>query len=59
MIGEELYAASAYLSRDPQQLGSLKGQDFGKLLTIILILAGIIAEIAGFGWFKNFFEGVF
>ncbi len=59
LIGEELYAASAYLSRDPQQLGSLKGQDFGKLLTIILILAGIIAEIAGFGWFKNFFEGVF
>jgi cell division protein FtsL len=59
LIGEELYAASAYLSRDPQQLGSLKGQDFGKLLTIILILAGIIAEIAGLGWFKNFFEGVF
>jgi hypothetical protein len=59
LIGEELYAASAYLSRDPQQLGSLKGQDFGKLLTIILILAGIMAEIIGMDWFKNFFEGVF
>ena len=58
LIGEELYAASAYLSRDPLQLGSLKGHDFGKLLAIILILLGIGAEIAGWHWFKAFFEGV-
>ncbi len=58
LIGEELFAASAYLSRDPQQLGSLKGHDFGKLLTIILILAGVITEIVGWHWFKAFFEGV-
>ncbi|MDD3282956.1 MAG: hypothetical protein PHY41_05730, partial [Candidatus Cloacimonetes bacterium] len=32
LIGEELFAASAYLSKDPQQMGSLKGHDFGKLL---------------------------
>ena len=57
LIGEELYAASAYLSRDPHQLGSLKGHDFGKLLIIILVLAGIALETAGQGWFKQFFEG--
>ncbi|NLN85567.1 MAG: hypothetical protein GX135_05640 [Candidatus Cloacimonetes bacterium] len=57
LIGEELYAASAYISRDPQQLGSLKGHDFGKLLVIILVLAGVVAEILGWGWFKHFFEG--
>ncbi len=57
LIGEELYAASAYLSRDPHQLGSLKGHDFGKLLVIILVLVGIVMEIAGQGWFKQFFEG--
>lgn len=56
LIGEELYAASAYLSRDPQQLGSLKGHDFGKLLVIILVLAGVVMEIAGQGWFKQIFE---
>ncbi len=56
LIGEELFAASAYLSRDPQQLGSLKGHDFGKLV-IILILAGVIAEMSGWQWFKAFFEG--
>ncbi len=57
LIGEELYAASAYISRDPQQLGSLKGHDFGKLLVILLVLAGVIMEIIGAGWFKQFFEG--
>ncbi len=57
LIGEELFAASAYLSRDPQQLGSLKGHDFGKLLVIILIVAGVITEMAGWQWFKAFFEG--
>lgn len=55
LIGEELFAASAYLSKDPQQLGSLKGHDFGKLLIILLILVGIVMEILGQGWFKAFF----
>ena len=53
LIGEELYAASAYLSKEPNQLGSLKGQDFGKVLIIFLILAGTIMEIAGVHWLKN------
>ncbi len=38
LIGEELYAASAYLSREPLLLGSLKGQDLGKALIMILII---------------------
>jgi hypothetical protein len=57
LIGEELFAASAYLSRDPQQLGSLKGHDFGKVLVILFILIGVATEIAGWHWFKAFFEG--
>lgn len=57
LIGEELFAASAYLSKDPQQLGSLKGHDFGKLLIILLILIGIGMEIAGQHWFKGWFSG--
>lgn len=40
LIGEEFFAASAYLSGEPQQLGSLKGQDFGKLLCAALIVTG-------------------
>ena len=35
LIGEEFFAASAYLSGEPDQLGSLKGQDAGKLLVLL------------------------
>jgi len=41
LIGEEFFAASAYLSRDPDQLGSLKGQDIGKLLVMSIIVIGV------------------
>jgi hypothetical protein len=40
LIGEELFAASAYLSRDPKLLGSLKGQDVGKFIFLFFILVG-------------------
>lgn len=53
LIGEELFAASAYLSREPQQLGSLKGQDAGKLLAGALLIVGCAlatwAALAGNG----------
>ena len=42
LIGEEFFAASAYLSGEPEQLGSLKGQDVGKLLVAAGIIAGVI-----------------
>ena len=49
LIGEEFFAASAYLSGEPQQLGSLKGQDFGKLIGGILLLAGcLIMTVSAF-----------
>lgn len=40
LIGEEFFAASAYLSKEPHQLGSLKGQDLGKILAAILLIVG-------------------
>jgi hypothetical protein len=42
LIGEELFAASAYLSGQPEQLGSLKGQDAGKLLVAACIALGVL-----------------
>jgi len=53
LLGEELYAASAYLSQEPVQLGSLKGQDFGKLIFIVVILTGVIAGLFGTQFFIN------
>jgi len=42
LIGEELFAASAYLSREPRLLGSLLGQDWGKVIILIFIIAGVV-----------------
>jgi len=43
IIGDEYYAASAYLSREPTLLGSLVGQDYGKLVIIGIIVIGALA----------------
>ena len=43
IIGEEVFAAGAYLSRDPVQRGSLRGQDGAKMILLALILAGFVA----------------
>jgi len=45
IIGDEYYAATAYLSREPTQLGSLVGQDIGKGVLFVLILVGVIWSI--------------
>jgi hypothetical protein len=42
LIGEEFFAASAYLSGEPDQLGSLKGQDIGKAIVAAGIVLGVI-----------------
>lgn len=57
LMGEELYAASAYLSHEPVMLGGLKGQDFVKVLIIVGIIIGVILVSLGYGdsfqgWFK-------
>jgi len=43
LIGEELYAASVYLSGEPLLLGSLKAQDAAKLLIIVYVVIGVVA----------------
>ena len=49
LIGEEFFAASAYLSNDPLQIGSLKGQDYGKFFSVFILVIGILfATISGF-----------
>ncbi len=63
LIGEELYAASAYLSREPLLLGSLKGQDFGKMVILMVIVISsvllLLSKIPALGTIKtliNFFN---
>ncbi|MCS7364089.1 MAG: hypothetical protein NDF54_01455 [archaeon GB-1867-035] len=52
LIGEEMFAAGAYLSRDPVQIGSIAGMDWGKVLAILLTLFGLLMEAAGFSIIK-------
>ncbi len=44
LIGEEIYAASAYLSQEPVLMGTIKAQDWGKALALGLIILGVILE---------------
>jgi hypothetical protein len=47
LIGEEMYAASAYLSGEPKLVGSLKGADLIKIVIIGVIVLGCALETAG------------
>ncbi|KPV65189.1 MAG: hypothetical protein AOA65_0339 [Candidatus Bathyarchaeota archaeon BA1] len=47
IIGEECYAAGAYVSKDPVQLASIAGQDVGKFIGVGLIIAGVILIMLG------------
>lgn len=58
LIGEELFAASAYLGNEPLLLGSLKGQDWGKAVMIFILVVGVILVTLGFtniiNWLTTF-----
>ena len=60
LIGEELYAASAYLSREPVLVGTLRGQDFGKgFLLVVMVLGTVLVtlgEVFSIPWFRTFFQ---
>ncbi len=55
LIGEELYAASAYLSREPKLLGSLKAQDWSKVIVTCLMVLGVVATVLGYGFVRGLF----
>jgi len=47
LISEELYAASATISRDPDVLGCIKGEDILKLILLAVIGIGFILGLSG------------
>ncbi|MBN2856810.1 MAG: hypothetical protein JXN63_00260 [Candidatus Delongbacteria bacterium] len=50
LIGEELYAAAAYISRDPQIMTNLKLSDYAKLAIGILFIIGTILLTINSEW---------
>lgn len=47
LIGEELYAGSVYLSREPLLLGTLRAQDVAKVLIIAFLVLGSVLSATG------------
>jgi hypothetical protein len=47
LIGEELYAAGAYMGNDVKLLGGLKGQDYVKLVLMITLVTLFILKCCG------------
>jgi hypothetical protein len=56
LIGEELYAASAYLSREPLLLGSLRAQDIAKGIIISALVIGAALATVGIGFISFLFK---
>jgi len=55
LIGEELFAASGYITKDPMVLGSLKGTDYSKLIIILFVVLGSILGTFGIETVVNWF----
>ncbi|MDP6418414.1 MAG: hypothetical protein QF492_01120 [Candidatus Krumholzibacteria bacterium] len=45
LIGEEFFAASAYLSRDKKLMGSIRGQDVAKVIFMTALILGLLHTI--------------
>jgi|YelNatPaOPRAMG01_1025707.scaffolds.fasta_scaffold47238_1 hypothetical protein len=58
VIGEELLAASAYLTREATMLGSLIGQDYGKIIILVVILIGTLVMTFGTPAARQLFDTI-
>lgn len=58
LIGEELFAATAYLSKAPMFLGSIRGQDWGKVLIFAVLVLGVLLELSGVSWITTLLQRV-
>jgi len=58
LIGEEIFAGGAYLSKDPVKLGTIAGQDVGKLFALISIALGVLAVSFGNKFLPQLFTNI-
>jgi hypothetical protein len=58
LIGEELFAVSAYLSKDPRLVSSLKASDWIKVFCVSCILLGTVMSSFGVDWMVTLFTAV-
>jgi hypothetical protein len=56
LVGEEFYAATAYLSREPGLVGTLKATDLMKAVLMLTIIFGVLLEQFGVSWFTTWMQ---
>ncbi len=56
LMSEELFAASAYLTREPILLGTILGQDWSKAVFAAIMIGGIIAAVMGYEGYVHWFD---
>jgi len=54
LMGDDLYAAAAQISEDPQRMGFLTGQEFGKAACLVVLIIGLISNLSGSQAFLKF-----
>jgi hypothetical protein len=54
MIGEEMLAAGAYLSKDIGQLSTIRTQDLGKVILLAILALGLVFLTAGSSFVIDF-----
>ncbi|HPH71420.1 MAG TPA: hypothetical protein PK928_02935, partial [Candidatus Cloacimonas sp.] len=55
LIGEEFYAASAYISRNPDLVSMLKASDYFKVIIVAVIIIGTLLASFNLTGFINAF----
>lgn len=55
LLGDEMYAGGAYVSKDPVRLGSILGQDIAKILCMLIIAIGVVTSTFGSKTLATFF----
>ena len=50
LIGEEFYVATAYLSRDPDLVGTIKAQDYFKAVVLVVMALGALGATMAINW---------
>jgi hypothetical protein len=58
LIGEEMFAASAYLSGEGRLLSTIRAQDLGKAGLMLGLILGALLQVFGIDWIAVFFEAV-
>ena len=56
LIGEELFAVGAYISKEPISVGTIGGGDIARFICIAIIGVGALLATAGVRWFADLFK---